>query len=246
MAIYIVKTGSALAAVKQRHGDFEEWIARGLKQGTATEVITLEAQALPDYRQLSPVDGVVVTGSAAMVSDRLDWSEALAEWLRDCVARQWPVLGICYGHQLLCHALGGEAGYHPQGMEIGSHSIQLLPAAAEDPLFSAFPKTFTANLVHRQSARVLPKQAVLLASNAFEPHQAFRVGACAWGVQFHPEFSGTIMAEYIQHFYQELQQNQRDPDALLAKVSDAPEAQAILPAFARFCDNWSLKAGAVE
>ena len=72
---------------------------------------------LPPPAQIS---GAVVTGSHAMVSHREPWSEATGAWLAQLVAHGTPLLGICFGHQLLAHALGGEAGNHPGGPEIGT------------------------------------------------------------------------------------------------------------------------------
>ena len=71
---------------------------------------------------------VVVTGAHDMVPEHALWSETASAWLRELVGRQVPTLGICYGHQLLAHALGGEVGYHPRGSEVGTVSVTLLPA----------------------------------------------------------------------------------------------------------------------
>ncbi|MEZ4555438.1 MAG: gamma-glutamyl-gamma-aminobutyrate hydrolase family protein [Caldilineaceae bacterium] len=57
-----------------------------------------------------------MTGSHSMVTDRAAWSERSADWLRAVVAAEWPVLGICFGHQLLAHAWGGVVG---PGIEMG-------------------------------------------------------------------------------------------------------------------------------
>lgn len=149
---------------------------------------------LPDPAEVS---GAVVTGSHAMVSHREPWSETTAAWLAQLVSRDTPVLGICYGHQLLAHALGGEAGNHPQGVEVGTVTVTLEEAAAGDALLRGLPAQFPANVVHWQSALRLPEGAVRLAGNAHEPVQAFRVGGNAWGVQFHPEFDAGVMRGYI-------------------------------------------------
>ena len=86
--------------------------------------------------------GVIVTGSGAMVTDRADWSERSADWLRDAAHDGMSLLGICYGHQLLAHALGGEVGDNPAGREIGHGALELHAAAAsDDPLFSGLPLT---------------------------------------------------------------------------------------------------------
>lgn len=124
-----------------------------------------------------------------MVSERLPWSEAAAAWLRDAVALGLPILGVCYGHQLLAHALGGRVDYHASGREIGTVAIERLPAAADDALLAAAPARFVAHASHQQSVLELPAGAVVLARSAHDPHHAVRYAPRAWGLQFHPEFS---------------------------------------------------------
>lgn len=227
----ILKTGSTFPALAQAMGDFDDWIGLRLDVlGCKVRVIDARCDALP---ALAGLAGVVITGSHAMVSEREPWSEGAAAWLRAAVQAGVPVLGICYGHQLLAHCLGGEVGYHPGGIEIGSVEVQLLPGASGDPVLGALPPVFPVQVVHRQSVRTLPKGAVRLASNGHEPNQAFRVGVAAWGVQFHPEFSAQAMRAYVDKLAPELREEGHDPAALSAQVVDTPDAASVLRRFAQ-------------
>lgn len=228
-SLCIVKTGTTYPEIRSEHGDFDDWFISALSRPDLdVGVVDVTAgHPLPE----SP-DGVVVTGSPAMVSDRADWSEQTAAWLKAQVKKETPVLGICYGHQLLAHALGGKVGYHPDGREIGTLPVQKTEASHADWLMRDLPKTFNANLTHMQSVLTLPDGAQLLAYSDHEPHQAFRYGACAWGLQFHPEFSARIMAAYIQRLNDILNNENVDPDKLRAGVDATPDAHSLLGRFA--------------
>lgn len=240
--VLIIKVGDALPEARARGGDFEHWIARGLAPFAASILVAdaREWQGLPEVEGLA---AAVITGSGAMVTERAPWSEALVPWLNQAVAHGLPLLGICYGHQLLAHALGGEVGYHPQGMEIGTVQIRKTDAAAHDPLFADLPPLFDAQAVHSQHVRCLPDAAVCLASSAYEAHHAFRVGACAWGVQFHPEFDVEAMHGYVRKFGPELGERAgavpgRDFVAdMAAALRPTPTAAAILQRFARLAQG---------
>ena len=231
----IIKVGETFDDLRARRGDFEHWIAAGLGD-TRLPVVVLDPRrgdTLPDADEIS---GAIVTGSHAMVSHREPWSESTGRWLARTVARGTPVLGICFGHQLLADALGGEAGDHPAGMEIGTVQIELRPEAAGDPLTGTLPPRFDAHVLHRQSALRLPAGAVRLAGNDFEPTQAFRVGSNAWGLQFHPEFDDDIMRGYVDHLAQPLRTEGADPAVLRAGVKPTATAASLLRRFARIAE----------
>ncbi|KQP45059.1 glutamine amidotransferase [Pseudorhodoferax sp. Leaf274] len=229
--LLILKAGATFPALARTLGDFDDWIRAGLgTPGLDIHVADARRDTLPAPQTLA---GVVITGSHAMVTDREPWSETAAAWLRGAVQAGLPVLGICYGHQLLAHCLGGEVGYHAGGIEVGSVAVQLQPAAGADPVFGDLPPVFAAQVVHRQSVHALPDGAVQLAGNAFEPNQAFRVGPAAWGVQFHPEFSAPAMRAYVERLAPELRDEGHDPAALAAGVVDTPAAARVLRNFAR-------------
>jgi GMP synthase (glutamine-hydrolysing) len=193
----IVQTGSTLPAVRARHGDFPDWFRSGvgLHRRDVDVVRAHAGERLPDPRAYA---AAIVTGSPAMVSERLSWSEATAGWLRDAITRGLPILGVCYGHQLLAHALGGRVDYHASGREIGTVGIERLAASDGDALLATAPARFLAHASHQQSVLELPDGAVVLARSAHDPHHAVRYAPRAWGLQFHPEFSVEILRGYLR------------------------------------------------
>jgi GMP synthase (glutamine-hydrolysing) len=196
----IIKTGDSIPTLVARRGDFEDWIIAGLEKSrpfSGSVVAVFRGEDPPD---LDRINGILVTGSHAMVTDRADWSERTAAWLKQAVARGIPVLGICYGHQLLAHALGGKVGYLADGPEYGTVPLALTAVAAGDPLFGTLPQGAGVQTSHYQSVTELPAGAVLLARSDKDPHIAFRYGPCAWGVQFHPEYDGEIAQAYLDEY----------------------------------------------
>ena len=114
----IVETGQPVDSLK-RYGRFPHWIrvAAGLSAHEVVEVNAERGDPLPPAADLA---GVIVSGSAAFVTDRAEWSERTAGWMREAVHAGTPLFGICYGHQLLAHALGGQVDYNPAGRESGT------------------------------------------------------------------------------------------------------------------------------
>jgi GMP synthase (glutamine-hydrolysing) len=166
-----------------------------------------------------------------MVSDRETWSVRLGRWLGRLIAKEIPVLGICYGHQLLAHVMGGRVNYHPKGQEIGTVQIKLDEDAVGDPLLGALPNYFYGHVTHSQTVLELPSETMKLAGNDFEPHHAFRIGKCSWGVQFHPEYSSEVMTSYIDEQAESLLERGVDVEKVRATVRETPEANGLLRAF---------------
>ncbi|MDA8125754.1 MAG: glutamine amidotransferase [Deltaproteobacteria bacterium] len=228
--LYILKVGTTYPDTAKTWGDFGAWTAAALGE-LALETAILDVEQGASLPAAAECAGLVITGSHSMVTDALPWSIELEQWIPSLLAAGIPLFGICYGHQLLARASGGEVHFHPEGEEIGTVKVHLLPDCAGDVLFRTLPRTFGAHVVHSQSVLRLPPGSVCLAMNAFEPHQAFRIGECAWGVQFHPEYSAAIMRSYIEHAT-ELEPSEKSER--LGAVKETPAAAQVLRNFGRF------------
>jgi len=238
----IIKTGSTFPAVQQQFGDFEDWMIDGCGL-TAAEVPVIDAMAGETLPPLHSLAGVIITGSPAMVTDQTDWMRSLASWIAQVVERNIPLLGVCFGHQLLAQAMGGGVDYHPEGREIGTVAINLTNEGRKDFLLGHLPETFTAHVTHAQTVTRLPANALRLAGNPYEAHHAFRLGDSAWGVQFHPEFTADIMHAYVRKHADALCQEGRHVDIIKAGIDHTESANALLKRFYAYCLQKQEQAG---
>lgn len=232
----IIKIGTTFPETQQSLGDFDRWTSDALGPlEIEPGIVDVEhGEPLPEAGECA---GVVITGSHSMVTDELSWSLRLEAWLQSLLEAQVPILGICYGHQLLARAAGGEVGFHPQGMEIGTVSVRATAQSSSDPLFAGLPESFAAHTTHSQTVLKLPEGAVRLAFNAHEANHAFRLGECAWGVQFHPEYTAVIMQAYIREQGAQIEKAGGDVSRLLDEVSETPMASSILQGFAGYVEG---------
>ncbi|HWG65833.1 MAG TPA: glutamine amidotransferase [Rhodanobacteraceae bacterium] len=228
LPLLLIQTGEAPDALVARFGGFADWFRVAMRiDSMQMRVVRVDAgERLPDPHD---VPGAVITGSAAMVTERAAWSEYTAGWIRDAMDAETPLFGVCYGHQLMAHALGGTVGWLPAGREIGTESIQRL---AETTGSQELPLSFPAQTTHRQSVLEPPRGAEVLARSQRDPHQLLRYAPNALSSQFHPEFTPGFMRAYIEARAKTLREEGFDPDALLAGVRETEAARLLLERFA--------------
>jgi GMP synthase (glutamine-hydrolysing) len=169
-----------------------------------------------------------------MVTERLPWSVALEDWCRRADGRV-PILGVCYGHQLLGAAFGGSIADNPRGVEVGTVPVRTTAAAADDPLFAALPHEVLVQQSHTQSVLRPPRQAVVLMHNEHDACQALRHSPTTWGVQFHPEFDEHVQRAYLETRSERAGRSAQEHERLVNSLRPTPESRALLSRFARLC-----------
>lgn len=147
-------------------------------------------EPLPDLRDIS---ALIVMGGAMGANDdaRHPFLTELKRFIRKVVEQNIPYLGICLGGQLLAAAFETQVISH-RWEELGTLQVELTEEGRSDRLFTGIGAAFTTFQWHHDSFDI-PQGAVLLATSPACPHQAFRIGPCAWATQFHPEVTGEII-----------------------------------------------------
>jgi GMP synthase (glutamine-hydrolysing) len=195
----------------------------------------LEGDPLPEPDE---ADGIVAFGGNQSVRD-IDGDPVLtaeADLLRDAVAREVPVLGVCLGAQLLAHTFGGTVARLPRRMVTWA-PIEPLPEGAEDPVLGRLPSGAMA-LHWNEDGFEPPPGAVELLGRPGASGEGFRYGDRAWGVQLHPEVDPVNLEGWYRVGYRELseagvtEEQARAADALHLHAQRAL-SEALFGGFAR-------------
>ena len=208
------------------------WFARWFDDLTDLTLTRVSAEDDPVAILRHEVQGVIVSGSprdawnADPVNARL--CELILAW-RD---RGTPVLGVCYGHQILGRALGGRVGRHPGGVALGNTEVELTPAGRDCALFAGLPDRFEVLSSHADAVLQMPAGCELLARSRHTEIEAFRWNHQLFGVQFHPETD----PEVLRFLWQPRRETWRarvnfDLDARLAGLRPAPAGPILLRNF---------------
>lgn len=187
------------------------------RRGISVECVDLFAgDSLPNLRDAS---GLIFMGGAMCANDNLPFLHQELELIGLATQQGLPVLGICLGAQLIANVLGGTV-YESAVQETGWQDIHLDREAASDPVFSALTPVTRVFQLHNDTFD-LPSGAVRLAASDICPNQAFRWGRAIYGVQFHPEMTPAMVADWSR-------------ESGLPESPETPEACAEL---AQTCDR---------
>jgi GMP synthase (glutamine-hydrolysing) len=204
-------------------GSVERWFGAYLNAERDVQFQVIPAGSPTLTSEAGAADGVIISGSP-----RDAWSDTpdvlqMLEFVQRTVSRGQPVLGVCFGHQLLARGLGADVRRNPAGWEVGARKVELTAAGMENPLFAGFDAEFEVIESHRDAVLTLPVGAKLLATNEHTRIQAFSVDERFFGVQFHPEMDGEI----LRHVWTERRERVRgEVDFDLDRALDSAEADA--------------------
>ncbi len=178
----------------------------------------------PAPASLAPYDAVVMMGGVAMPDedDRYPWIPEEVRLLREGLERELPMLGVCFGGQILARAAGASVG--PSSTEQGWFDIGLTPEGEADPLLGPLGRGYRAFEWHHYNFG-MPPAAVPLAVNA-AGNQAYRIGPAAWGLQFHIEVDRRTVEWWMDVGEWNLDEHDADKDAIRADTDALVEGNA--------------------
>lgn len=213
MKLTIIQTGDVPETLRPRHGAYHTMFARmfdSVSSDMTYEVVTANANSvLPNPSHLQ---AIVITGSPAGVYDDLPWIEPLRVFIRDAYAQQIPMLGICFGHQIMADALGGDVRKSEKGWGLGRHTYHVVSR----PSFMAdAPAQLAIACSHQDQVIVPPASAQVILSTPFTPNAGlyYETGK-ALSFQPHPEFED----DYAQALV-ELRREKASADVIATALS---------------------------
>lgn len=197
MRIGILQTGHVPDILVDENGDYDQIFATMLG-GHGFTFLPFDVENMVFPNGADDADGWLITGSKHGAYEDHPWIAPLEQLVRDIHAQAIPLIGVCFGHQIIAQALGGTVEKYPGGWVIGHTQYQ----SSDGPL--------ALNAWHQDQVTKLPDGARVLASNDFCANAIVAYGDTIWTVQPHPEFTTTYLAGLIRERGRGLV-----PDALL-------------------------------
>lgn len=196
MRIGVLEAGRVPPDMAERHDGFGPMMERLLQAAdpaASVAVYPVIDGVIPEAT--TQEDGWIVTGSRHGVYDDLPWMAPLKDFLRRAVADGVPVVGICFGHQILADAMGGRVAKSDRGWGVGVHRYRV---ARTLPFMTGDLPEFAIQAMHQDQVVEPPPGAEVVATSDFCPYAALAYGSTAISFQGHPEFSAGFSEELIR------------------------------------------------
>lgn len=201
MLIGILQTGRAPESLRAKHGDYPDAFARLLDgHGFTFRTYAVLDGELPETPQ--ECDGWLITGSKFAAYEDHPWIPRLEDFIRRTHAAGVPLVGICFGHQIVAQAMGGKVEKYPGGWAVGRTE------------YDWNGETIALNAWHQDQVVQAPEGATRIATNAFCENAALLYGDRMLTIQAHPEFTPEFT-----HDLAETRGRGVVPDALLAEAA---------------------------
>jgi GMP synthase-like glutamine amidotransferase len=156
-------------------------------------VHVLDGEALPDPGTL---EGIAITGSSAGVYEDHDWLPPLRDFIRKAYAGRTPMVGICFGHQVMADALGGDVRKSEKGWGLGRHAYRVVNRPS---FMAAAPDSVSVVCSHQDQVIVPPREAQVILSSDFTPNAGLHyANGAALSFQPHPEFDDTYGTALVE------------------------------------------------
>ncbi len=195
MRIGIIETGRPAGEIGLKHGHYPTMFERLLKphmpEIDCPSWAALDGQTLPTP---DACDGFLITGSAFGAYEDHQWIRDTETFVRACQAAGTPLVGICFGHQVIAQALGGQVGKSDKGWGVGIHHYTV----AGDAAWMTGPKRFGAIVSHQDQVLEAPPGAEIIAQSDFCPVAGYRIGDTVFTLQCHPEMSTGFAADLYE------------------------------------------------
>lgn len=187
MRLTIIQTGDVPAPLRSRFGPYHAMFERmfdSMGLGFSYEVVTAHDNSpLPDLQHL---EGIVITGSPAGVYEDHAWLPPLRKFIRGAYEAKTPMVGVCFGHQIMADALGGDVRKSEKGWGLGRHTYRV---AARPDFMADAPETLSIACSHQDQVIVPPAEAEVILASDFTPNAGlFYKSGKALSFQPHPEF----------------------------------------------------------
>lgn len=234
MKLTIIQTGAVPLPLRDRFGPYPEMFERMFTE--AGEVFDYETIAVYDgapFPDVAALDGIVITGSAAGVYDtQYPWMNPLRDFIRQAYAEKTPMLGVCFGHQIMADALGGDVRKSEKGWGLGRHTYSVTSRPA---FLGTDAPALRIACSHQDQVLVPPAEAEVFLASDFTPNAGliYKNGA-AISLQPHPEFEDDYALALA-----ELRRGKAPDEVVdaagtsLAMASDSRETAGYIGAFLR-------------